>query len=395
MDDGLTGEGTDLDLAPQKRRGERDGDLGERGGAVPGDPGDRIQEDLDVEVTGGASPAPLGTLAAEPEHGAVLDARWDLDLDVPGAPEPAGALAGRTGLDHAPAGAVAPRAFGDGDHLAEAARLQPADLPLAPAVPAGLERGPVAGAVAVAVGTRIDPGDLEGRVRPRHRRREREPDRDLDVAAARPGARRASPEEVPPAPEELLEEGVRSEEVLQVARVAEVVPGESPRAELRVDRGEALGVVPSPFLGVGEDLVRLGELLEALLRGLGVRRVEIRVVEAGELSIGALDLIGGRGPRDPEHFVVVPFRHLRRGPSRSAPPARRADDIYALTRERGPRARRGCPIVRRCVRRPTVPGPKSRSCRSSRRGRRARTPGSPHRRRHAAPSGPARGRAAA
>ena len=58
----------------------------------------------------------------------------------------------------------------------------------------------------------------------------------------------------------------------------------------------AVGVVCAAGLRVGEDLVGLRELLEALL-GAGVVVVDVRVVVAGETAVGLLDL-RLRRPRD-------------------------------------------------------------------------------------------------
>src|SRR5690606_28398626 len=58
-----------------------------------------------------------------------------------------------------------------------------------------------------------------------------------------------------------------------------------------------------PLLVVGEDLVRGVDLLELLLR-LRIR-VDVRVVLAGQLAVGALDLVGGGVPAHAENSVVV------------------------------------------------------------------------------------------
>ena len=60
-------------------------------------------------------------------------------------------------------------------------------------------------------------------------------------------------------------------------------------AELRPE-----AVVLRPRLGVGEHVVGLGDVLEALLRARVL--VHVGVVLAGELSVGALDLVRGSGP---------------------------------------------------------------------------------------------------
>src|SRR5690606_10479837 len=66
----------------------------------------------------------------------------------------------------------------------------------------------------------------------------------------------------------------------------------------------AVLVVHAPLLGVGEDGVRLVDLLEALL-GPGVVGVTVGVVLGGQLAEGAPDLVLGRALRYPQDLVVV------------------------------------------------------------------------------------------
>ena len=66
----------------------------------------------------------------------------------------------------------------------------------------------------------------------------------------------------------------------------------------------AVAVVGRAALGVGEDLVGLGGLLELLL-GLGVVGVDVGVQLARELAEGLLDLLLGGVALDAEHLVGV------------------------------------------------------------------------------------------
>ena len=66
----------------------------------------------------------------------------------------------------------------------------------------------------------------------------------------------------------------------------------------------AVGVVDAALLGVGEDLVGLGGLLELLLR-LRVVGVDVGVELAGQPAEGLLDLLLGGAALDAEHLVVV------------------------------------------------------------------------------------------
>src|SRR5262249_57928366 len=97
------------------------------------------------------------------------------------------------------------------------------------------------------------------------------------------------------------------EEVAEAKEVAEDV------AEVREDRGvEAAApepgvpeaVVALALLGVAEDAVGLGRLLEALLRLL-VARVAVRVVLEGQLPVGGLDLLLAGSPGHPDDLLVV------------------------------------------------------------------------------------------
>src|SRR5204862_5203633 len=115
----------------------------------------------------------------------------------------------------------------------------------------------------------------------------------------------------------------------EIAPARRLLLGTAPAEEAREDvsevRGEAAapaeaapatearehpaGVVLLALLGIGQRVVGLLDLLEPLLRGV-VAGVPIRVVLAGELGVGPLDLVGRRLPVDPEALVEV-ARHCR------------------------------------------------------------------------------------
>ena len=70
----------------------------------------------------------------------------------------------------------------------------------------------------------------------------------------------------------------------------------------------AVAVVDLAALGVGQDLVGLGGLLELLL-GLRVVVVDVGVQLAGELAKGLLDLGLVGVPADAEDLVAVALAH--------------------------------------------------------------------------------------
>src|SRR5262249_23502199 len=130
-----------------------------------------------------------------------------------------------------------------------------------------------------------------------------ERDRDLDLDVPAPLAPRLllGPAAHPPAEQ-------AAEQIGQVAEIAEVerdalAPGAEPDAPLR----RAVVVVGLPCLGIRQDVVGCLKLLEALLRLL-VPRVLVRVVLAGEPSVGLLQLVLRPRLRDPENLVQIPTR---------------------------------------------------------------------------------------
>src|SRR5258705_1124539 len=94
---------------------------------------------------------------------------------------------------------------------------------------------------------------------------------------------------------ERVRAGLARVDPLESARLLSALPEALP---LRTD-----GVVALALLGIGEDLVGLVDLLEALLR-LGFL-VDVRMVLARELAVRLLDLLGARILRDAECLVVV------------------------------------------------------------------------------------------
>ena len=82
-------------------------------------------------------------------------------------------------------------------------------------------------------------------------------------------------------------------------------PSKPPSVPVPRDARPAEHVVRLPALRVGQDLVRLVDLLEARLR-LGIL-VDVGVPLLGEPAEGALDLGVVGSPLDAQHLVVVAF----------------------------------------------------------------------------------------
>ena len=225
----------------------------------------RGDPDHQVQVAGRRAARALAALAGQPDALAVGDPRRDGDLDGPVA---AGAR------DRERAATTVVRLL-DGD-----LQLRLLVGPRDPA-PVAAARRPEAAEAAEDVAEQVLDVDALGAAgaRPRPGAAAR--------ASARPGPVAAAP-------------GARS--------------GPCPRPRLRVDVLGHLAelvaerVVAPPGVGVRQHVVGLGDLLEARLRA-GVL-VDVGVGGAGQLPVGALDLVGRRVARHAEHLVeVAPVGH--------------------------------------------------------------------------------------
>ena len=108
-----------------------------------------------------------------------------------------------------------------------------------------------------------------------------------------------------------------AEDVAQVTKVEAAAISAAPgsRAVVRIHPGEAELVVPGFFLGIGQDLIGLVDLLELLL-GLFIAGVHVRVVFPGQLFICFFDFILRGALLDAQHLVIIYFfSHKRFLPS--------------------------------------------------------------------------------
>src|SRR4051794_22005236 len=291
----------DLDLGPAERLGDGDRDLDLEVVALALEDRRLAHVRDDVEVARRPAAQAGLALAGKADARALLDAGGDVHAGALHLTQAPLAAAGGAGLLDHRAGAAAARArTGDGEH-ALALRLDAAAV----ADRADLRRGarPRAGAAACRAG-RVG-RDGHGHLGAFDRLLERQRDRRLQVLAAlgdRLGARAA-----PAAGVEDARQDVR--ERAEVGRAA-AGAARAPAAAERVGAGEhAAAVVLLALLGVAQDVVGLGDLLEALLRHRIL--VGVRVVLARELAVRLLDVVLRRLLVDAEDLVVVSARRHR------------------------------------------------------------------------------------
>ena len=257
----------------------------------------RVRLDLehDVQVARGATTRADLALTREADLRSAVDAGGNVDTHLLFARSVTAAAAGLArSLDNL-ALAVAARAAGDVDDLAEDRLGGAADLAAAAALGAGLRRGARLGAAAMTglAGLRPRDGQLAFDTEDRLFESESEVEPKIRPAAW-PGA--------PSAGRSRAEEHV--EDVID--------PAEAGPAEIEARRplgGMAKGVIPLALRLVAQDLVSLVDLLEARL-SLRVIGIAIGMKLQRELAISPLQFLGAGGSAHAEHLVVVPLdRH--------------------------------------------------------------------------------------
>ena len=285
------------DARSQRRLGDRERELVEELRALALER--RMRRDVDRHVQAARrSPArPDLALRREADLVAVVDAGRHADAEALRALAPAVAAAVLAGLLHDLALAATARAGDHVHHLAQHRLADVADLPPALALRARDRRG---------AGLRAAPGAGRTAVQ----------ERELDLLLGAPNRfLEADPEVVaevgadgrPPAPRRAARGRSAEERVEEVGEATEPLLGAGERTR-PVDPGRPEHVVRLAALRVGQDLVRLVDLLEALV---GPRvAVDVRVPLLGQLAEGALDVRVGRGAGHAQDGVVVAFgRH--------------------------------------------------------------------------------------
>src|SRR5262245_20782031 len=279
------------DRRPEGRLGDRDVGHVVELGPVASELRVGRDVDRDIERARGTAPSADLALVREADLVALVDAGRDRHPERPLALRAALALAGRAGFLDDLALALADRARADVQHLAEHRPAGRPDLAAAAAVVAGLGLGARLRAVAAARLAPAVDGELDLLLRPMDGLFERDPEVVAEIGAGR-GV--AAPRVAAHRPAE--------ERVEDVAEGAERGRVEA-EAALAAEAGPAEHVVRLATLRVGEDLVGLVDLLEALSSGrVGV---DVGVPLLGQLPEGLLDVGVARGSLDAEGCVVV------------------------------------------------------------------------------------------
>lgn len=265
--------------------------------------------DLDDKVARDAAMRSGIALAGERQLDIVADAGRDVDSDdFLGADDTFAVAVVTLILDDASLAATV-RADGLGLHLAKDGTLDLDDITGAIAVGAGLV-GIAASAGAAAGLARDILVDLDFFFAALVDILEREFDLDTEIRAMHDGAALLTGGSAEAA--EAAEATGSAEEVAEdIAELREdVVHVHTLTAEaaLAVDAGMAELVVASLLVGVAEDIVGLGSLLEFFL-GILVAGVTVGVIFEGQLTVGLFQIVGGGVLVDAENLIIIALSH--------------------------------------------------------------------------------------
>ena len=97
-----------------------------------------------------------------------------------------------------------------------------------------------------------------------------------------------------------------AEDVPQITEVEAAEAAALTGAIVGIGAGKAKLVIAGLLLRVGQDLVGLVDLLEALL-AFFIARMQVRVVGLGQLAVGFFDFVLGCPLFDTEHFIIISF----------------------------------------------------------------------------------------
>ena len=265
----------------------------------------RLDKDRDEQIARRPAVQPGVALAAQIQRLPVVDAGRDLDLDGLILAHGAAAAAARARLVDDLAAAAALLARAAGLHHAERGALRGAHAAGALAVRADLRRRAGGAAGALAVRTLLDAADVDLLLAAERRLFKGDIQAHAQVfaparaAALALTAAEAAAEDIP---EDIPE--AAAENVVKAAEAAET--GAAGAAGGRVERRMAELVILRALVGIGQHLVGLVDLLEALLAFL-IARMQIRVVGLGQLAVGFFDLVLGCTLFDTEHFIIISF----------------------------------------------------------------------------------------
>src|SRR5882724_4951815 len=298
-----------VELGPERRFSD-----GDRHGAmniITDPPEERVRLDLrdDQEIAGRSSVPTGASLSGDADARTVVDSGRNVDADRLGVMQDPGALAVPAPLVREDALAAASPAGRSETKLSREV-ADPAGARAVGAGATGARRHPSRAATTRARGFAID-GQRGGE--PAHGVEESETERVRDILAA---ARSVPLHDFGTATAQDLREERRhpseTSEVSEVERRGEI--GSTPGA-VRSGRGRGPLQVVRPALGrIAEDLVRLADLLEALLRRL-VSGIQVGMILARQLPVGFLDFGGARLSGHTEDLIVVHGwkRHLQPG----------------------------------------------------------------------------------
>ena len=115
------------------------------------------------------------------------------------------------------------------------------------------------------------------------------------VLAGAPGGRAAAEE---------VSENVSKVKTGTAKTAAEAAAGIG--VKVGIHTGEAVGIVPGPLVGIGQDLIGLPYLLELLLGRL-VAGVPVRMVFHCQLPVCFLNVIGAGAFVHAQHLIIVSF----------------------------------------------------------------------------------------